>query len=81
MLKKYLREYRDNLVTSKDGFNGLLGYKVLEDNMIFYGIQSKYGTARNEIYKSTLNLSGLGNEQKLGNAICMALRKIPVSAP
>ena len=49
--------------------------------MIFYGIQSKYGTARNEIYKSTLNLSGLGNEQKLGNAICMALRKIPVSAP
>ncbi|HFS5794088.1 TPA: hypothetical protein ACH1J3_004117 [Citrobacter werkmanii] len=82
LLKKYLREYRDDLVTSDDGFNGLLTYKIMGKDLQFYGVQSwSGGKDSDEIYKSSLNASELNNEQKLSNAICLALKGIPVSAP
>ena len=81
-LKRYLREYRDELVTSDDGFNGLLTYKVIGKDLQFYGVQSwSNDKDSDEIYKSSLNVSELDNEQKLSNAICLALKGIPVSAP
>jgi len=80
-LKSYLRDYRDDRVTFDDGFNGLLSYKVLGENLQFYGFQSAPGGVGNEIHRSSLKVIDLGNEQKLSNAICLALVKIPVSAP
>ncbi|EOF5384266.1 hypothetical protein ACK1ML_004288 [Salmonella enterica] len=82
LLKKYLRDYRDDWVTSNDGFNGLLSYKVIDENIQFYGFQSwSGGKESDEIYESSLRIADLGNKEKLGNAICLALVKIPVSAP
>ncbi|MDI3361617.1 hypothetical protein QQF21_06740 [Lelliottia sp. V89_10] len=76
-LRKFLVGFNDKRVHG--GFDAILFYKLKGDVVYFYGLSAIYKPE--PLKKSSIAVSALSDEAKLGHAICLALEGLPTPAP
>lgn len=76
-LRRTLAKYRDTIIWN--GFHAILFYKLTDNVVYFYGLSAIYKPA--QLKKSSISVSELSDENKLGHALCLALAGLPTPAP
>jgi len=76
-LRKLLVNFNDKRI--QGGFDAILFYKIKDAVVYFYGLSAIYKPE--PLKKSSIAVSDLSDETKLGHAICLALAGLPTPAP
>ncbi|HEY4435873.1 MAG TPA: hypothetical protein VGN40_06890 [Lelliottia sp.] len=76
-LSTFLVGFNDKRVHG--GFDAILFYKLKDDVVYFYGLSAIYKPE--PLKKSSIAVSDLADENKLGHALCLALAGLPTPAP
>lgn len=76
-LRRFLINYEDRRI--HEGFDAILFYKLENEIVYFYGLSAIYKPE--PLKKSSIAVSDLVDENKLGHALCLALAGLPTPAP
>lgn len=76
-LRKILVSYQDDIILN--GFDAILFYREIDHVVYFYGLSAIYKPE--PLQKSSIAVGDLADENKLGQALCLALADLPTPAP